>query len=239
MFRTILLVALIAGVVAGLLVTGVQALKVLPLIHQAEVYEEAGGHAHGAAPGQDDKAAAHRHEDEAWQPADGVERFAFTLLFNILAGIGFALLLTAAYSIKGGRDWREGFLWGLAGFAAFNLAPAFGLPPELPGMPAAEVGPRQIWWVGTMAATLAGIGILVYVPPTVWKLAAVAIIVLPHVIGAPHPRDPSAAVPATIAASFVSASLVSNLLFWLTIGGVAAYLFRRLSPKEVEEMSIA
>ncbi|MEI2612914.1 MAG: CbtA family protein [Candidatus Promineifilaceae bacterium] len=40
---------------------------------------------------------------------------------------------------------------------AFQLAPAFGLPPELPGMAAADLGARQVWWCGTALAT--GVGI--------------------------------------------------------------------------------
>ena len=38
---------------------------------------------------------------------------------------------------------RVGIIWGLAGFIAVHFAPAIGLPPELPGSSAADVGARQ------------------------------------------------------------------------------------------------
>lgn len=40
----------------------------------------------------------------------------------------------------------DGRLARMAGFAAFTVAPALGLPPELPGMMAADLGPRQARW---------------------------------------------------------------------------------------------
>jgi predicted cobalt transporter CbtA len=40
-------------------------------------------------------------------------------------------------------------------------------------------------------------------------------------IGAPHPHyDGPGVLPAELAASFVSASLITNLLFWLLLGVV-------------------
>ena len=74
-------------------------------------------------------------------------------LANLVTAIGFGLLLVAASEFAGGiAGWRQGLLWGLAGFAAFTLAPGLGLPPELPAMPAAELVPRQAWWIATVAA---------------------------------------------------------------------------------------
>ena len=104
----------------------------------------------------------HEH-GEGWAPQDGFERTAFTLAANVLTGIGFALLLIAVSELAGGIvDWRQGVFWGLAAFAVFTLAPGLGLPPELPAMPAAELGPRQVWWVATALSTAGGIALLVY-----------------------------------------------------------------------------
>ena len=73
------------------------------------------------------------------------------LAVNVVSGIGFALLLVAASEFAGGiANWRQGVLWGFAGFAVFTLAPGLGLPPELPAMPAADLFARQTWWVGTV-----------------------------------------------------------------------------------------
>ena len=141
--------------------TALQTFATVPLILQAETFESAGddGHDHGAAAATQPTCrrpnrlplAAHEHDDEAWAPADGFERFAFTALANVVTGIGFALVLVAASEFAGGiASWRQGVFWGFAGFAVFTLAPGLGLPPELPAMPAADLMDRQIWWIGTV-----------------------------------------------------------------------------------------
>jgi cobalt transporter subunit CbtA len=230
MFGRILFAAVIGGFAAALLLTGVQAFKVLPLILEAETYETAAvDHAHGAQAESD-----HAHDADAWAPADGGERLAYTLMTNVLTGIGFALLLTAAMTLRGGAGWREGLVWGLAGYAVFSLAPAMGLPPELPGMAAGDLAARQVWWTGTVIATGGGLALIVFVPRAVFRALGVALIVVPHAIGAPHPEAAHGAVPAELAAAFVSATLVANLLFWLAIGGVSAYAFERLRAPEVQ-----
>ena len=226
-----MIAAAISGVVAGIAFTGLQAFKVMPLIWQAETFESVtgnrdSGHSHGAP-----AVNTHSHGDEGddtWAPADGVERIAFTLLANVLIGIGFALLLCAAFALSGQVDWRQGLIWGLLGYTIFQLAPAFGLPPELPGMRSAPVNDRQIWWVAAVAATAGGLALIFLAKQGIWKAVGIALIALPHMIGAPHPHfDGPGALPAELAASFVSASLITNLLFWLLLGGVSALAFNR------------
>ena len=94
LFRNIVLAAVIAGLLSGLMLTVMQSFATVPLIVQAETFEGAGaeaGHSHDAA------APADHHDDaEAWMPADGAERFLYTAAANMLAGIGFALLLVTA-----------------------------------------------------------------------------------------------------------------------------------------------
>jgi len=225
-FRNIVLVAAIAGAVAGLAMTVAQQLTTVPLILKAEVYEEQGAvppvhtHAHG------DAAQGHSHDDEGWTPANGFERTAFSLLANVLTGVGFALLLVAASELAGEiRNWRQGVFWGLAGFAVFTLAPSVGLPPELPAMPAAELGARQLWWVATAAAAAIALGLLFYGREPWAVLAAIVLLVAPHVIGAPQPANYETAIPEGLHHSFVVAVVLTTLLFWVLLGGLAG-LFR-------------
>jgi cobalt transporter subunit CbtA len=224
-FRNIIVVAALAGAIAGLGMTIAQQLSTVPLILKAEIYEGAApahdhGHAATAQPG------AHEHDDGGWSPADGVERTAFTALANIVTGIGFALLLAAVSELFGGiRDWRQGLFWGLAGFATFTLAPGLGLPPELPAMPAAELGPRQLWWLATALSTAIALGLLVYQRSLVAVLAAIALLVAPHVIGAPQPVSYESPIPEGLHHSFVVAVVLTTLLFWMLLGGLAG-LFR-------------
>jgi cobalt transporter subunit CbtA len=206
--------------------------KIWPLIAAAEVYEKAAetapadhaGHDHGAGP----MAAAE------WEPADGAERIVFTLLANILVATGFGLLLSGGFALGdayGGVriDARTGFFWGMAGFAAFQLAPSFGLAPEPPGAIAADLLSRQSWWVATAAATAGGIALVVFARRPAWKLVGGAAIVLPHIIGAPLPDHVGGSAPPELAAQFVAASLVTAALFWLVLGGFGGWLYGRLA----------
>lgn len=110
----------------------------------------------------------------------------------------------------------------------FRLAPAFGLPPELPGSVAADLVSRQIWWIGTAAATAVGLWLMVFVR-SVWAVpVAVAVIAAPHLIGAPHPGEGAGLVPPELAAIFAARSLGVNAVFWALLGLSTGALYARL-----------
>lgn len=234
MWRQMLVAALIAGAAGGLIVTVVQQWQVAPLILEAETYEQAVAEAGSTAGGQP-RSEAHAtppqgadSEHQSWAPDDGLERILFTALANILLGIGFSLLLVACFALRREVNWRQGMLWGLAGFATFALAPALGLAPEVPGAAAAELAERQLWWFGTVVATALGLGVLAFGRRWWMRAAGAVVLALPHLIGAPHPAQIGGAVPAELAASFVVASLFSMVVFWIVLGGLSAHLYRRL-----------
>lgn len=231
-FRNAVFLAAIAGLFAGIVMTGLQTFFTVPLILQAETFENA-GHDHGdaAAPDEvDEPAAAHEHEEEAWGPEDGAERTFYTALANVVTGLGFGLLLVAASEIAGGiRSWRSGLAWGFAGFGVFTLAPGLGLPPELPAMPAADLFARQVWWVFTVAATAAGLAMIALRREAWLAVLGVALIVVPHVIGAPQPDSHDSPVPADLHHSFVVAVTVTNLVFWLVLGAAVGVLRERFA----------
>src|SRR5258708_33220376 len=138
--------------------------------------------------------AAHDHGTAAaeWEPAAGAQRILFTFAANILIAIGFGLLLSAGFALRdayGGvpADARSGLFWGMAGFVAFQFAPAFGLAPEPPGAIAAELLARPSWWAATALATASGIALIGFLGRPLGKLVGGALIVAPHVVGAPHP----------------------------------------------------
>lgn len=243
-FRNIVFVAALVGLAAGLAMTGLQQFGTQPLIVKAEVFEEAnaakaaqphdhataGEHDHAAVTAKEEAAAAHdHHSDDEWAPADGAERFLWTMAANIVAGIGFALLLVAASEVRGGLgSWREGLLWGLAGFAVFTLAPSIGLPPEAPGVEGAALMDRQIWWVGTVAATAVGLALIAFSRSPIAAVAAVALIAAPHVIGAPLPPAPPA-IPHDLEHGFVVAVIVTGFVFWAILGTLAGWLRPRFA----------
>lgn len=222
-FRNAVFTAAIAGLFAGLLLAAMQSVATVPLILQAESFEAVGGHDHGDhadAAGQNGAAAdSHHHDGEAWAPADGAERLAYTILANIVTGIGFALILVAVSELAGGLSgWRAGLWWGLAGFAVFTLAPGLGLPPELPAMPAADLAARQTWWLATVLLTAGGLAIIVFWRSLPLSLLAIAMIVAPHLWGAPLPDSFDSPVPEALHHRFVVAVTVTSLLFWLALG---------------------
>jgi cobalt transporter subunit CbtA len=229
MITRVLWAAIIAGLIAGAVATAVQLTRMVPLITIAEEYETvAAAHEHAAHADHGDAAIASAEEADEWEPT-GWTRPAFTALFNALAGVGYGLLLVASMTVAGRPMTRtSGLLWGLAGFVTFAAAPAFGLPPELPGVPAADLVARQGWWIGTAAATAAGLAALAFGSRTV-KAIGVALLMVPHLIGAPQliGHVEGAGVPAELAAQFVAASLLSALLFWLALGASAGHLLSR------------
>ena len=127
-FRKLVAASLLAGFLAGLLLSLIQHYQTVPLILAAEQFE---------TPDPE-----HIHD---WQPEDGWQRNTFTLLFNGLTGFGFALLVTAAMYWRGTSGYLPGLGWGLAGFLVFFAAPSLGLPPELPGTDSADLHNRQGW----------------------------------------------------------------------------------------------
>ena len=228
--RRLVFAAACAGLLTGLLVTVMHQIGTVPVILRAEVYERAADPAHDAGHAAQLPAAAHDHENHAWEPRDGLERTAYTALADILAAVGYGLLLAAAFALQG-KDvtWRAGLWWGLAGFAAFTLAPGLGLPPEVPGTEAAPLLSRQIWWVATAALTGSGLALLAYSKQWVWSVLAVLLIALPHLWGAPQPAEPGSVAPEALAHQFVVAVTVVSFLTWAALGSSTAYFYRRFS----------
>ncbi|MDZ5695875.1 CbtA family protein [Chelativorans sp. M5D2P16] len=230
-FRNAVFLAAIAGLFAGIVMTGLQSFFTVPLILEAETYESAApAHDHGGEHAHEAAAGDHHHGGEAWAPADGAERTFYTALANIVTGIGFGLLLVAVSELAGGiGGWRQGVVWGLAGFSVFTLAPGLGLPPELPGMPAADLFARQFWWVATAAATAAGLALIAFGRNPLLAVLGVGLIIAPHIVGAPQPVTHETDVPADLHRRFVMAVTMTNLVFWVVLGGAAGFLRTRFA----------
>lgn len=189
--------AAIAGFSSGLLLTLLQRIEVVSLIRNAETFER------GA------------HEAPA---------FWATLSANVVLASGFALLLAAAISLDRTSSWRRGLLWGLAGYFVFFVAPAFGLPPELPGSESAPLENRQLWWVSTVACCAAGLAVAVFGRNLALRGAGAALIVLPFMIGAPEHSIHASALPAELERSFARATYFVNAVFWLALGAITGFL---------------
>ncbi len=233
MFREILFPAGVAALVAALLLSLAQLVWISPLIAKAEVYEdaaEASSHEevlpHEHAAGHEE----HHHDENAWKPQDGWQRVLFTVAANIVMAFGYALLLGGVYLLGRRPDGAlQGFFYGLAGFAIFFVAPGLGLPPELPGTAAAELGARQQWWVLTAAGTAAGLALL-FLQPRWWLRGVGALmLVVPHLLGAPHPAIPASLAPESLQQQFRVATAICNAGFWMLLGIFSALTTRKFS----------
>ena len=217
MIHRILMVAVFAGFAAGVAVTAMQAISVLPLIEKAERIEM-------GLPL--DEPAATPSEDRTTDPT----RFSGTLMANVLTGVGFGLLLVAGYAMAGVRiDLWRGLLWGLGGFLAVALLPAISLPPEPPGAPGVPLAAARTWWLTTMALGAAALLMLAYARPWPFKVLAVALLVAPHIYGAPQPAGAMDPALAEMAGDFAAASLTSTAVFWSVLGAVSGALYPRLA----------
>ena len=243
MLSRIVLVALLAGGLAGLAGSLLQHLTVVPLILAAEVYEKAPKHQHhemGASVSMPEltsatqsRAAAPAVTSESvaepeGAPWSGYERVAITTVATVGAAVGFSLMLLVLMISSGDKlDWKRALGWGAAGFVVCGLAPAMGLAPELPGSSGAALEARQLWWVGTAIATAAGLWLMLR-PGAHWRIAVgVLLLLAPHVIGAPHPQAFASTVPAELAAEFTARSLVLQAVLWLMMAGFAGYFWSR------------
>ena len=205
-FRRLIVVALTAGTLSGLVWFGLQCFTVIPLIETAETYETA---------------ASHDHQDHGAR----LGRNSLTALTTVLTAIGFAAVLFGVVSLTGRRlDAKSGALWGLAAFACIGVAPALGLPPQPPGTAVADLASRQWWWLGTVVAT--GLGfywITGSARPPLRISVGIVCLLLPHVIGAPVAVGENV-VPPSLVRQFEVASLAAAGVFWLMLGAVGDFL---------------
>lgn len=244
MFQRMLVSALFAGAAAGLIAALLHFAFVQPLILLGEQYET-GALTHfttGSAPVEATPAApaALSHAEgtqgdgqshAAAAPVSDLQRNGLTVLFMGLVYISYGMLLTAGFGLAESMGRRigpaQGLLWGLAGFAAFQLAPAMGLAPELPGTVAADLGARQVWWWSTVAATATAIALLAYGRHLWMFVLAGVVLAAPHVIGAPQPDAFYGAAPPEVAAAFTARVLGTGLAIWVCLGWFAGHFWAR------------
>jgi cobalt transporter subunit CbtA len=244
MIRSLLTSAIVAGCAAWLLAAVLHFAFVQKYILLGEEYETgAAVHFAGATPQTDHHSTdaatteadhdhgAHDHEDAS----SGFARNAWTVLFSGLVYIAYAMILVAGFGLA--RIYghiitaREGLLWGLAGFATFQLAPAMGLAPELPGTVAADLGARQVWWWLTVAATASGIGLIAYGRGIIAIAVAALLLAAPHIVGAPTLDGFSGVAPPEVAAAFAARVLGVGLAVWALLGWVAGFVWARDADK--------
>lgn len=229
---------LFAGLAAGLVVALLQFLLTEPLILEAEEYESgakvhfAGVAEHGQATNDAHDHSAHEHgtgeaESSLWH------RFSLAFGADFIAFVAWGLILVAGFAMaeRFGKPVSQSMalMWGAAGFTAVHIATGVGMPPELPGTPTADLQARQIWWSLTVLFSAGGLAILAYAGGGFRYVSAAALLVLPHLIGAPRLAEYGGVAPPELASEFVARSYAVALVGWATLGAVAGYFWNRSS----------
>jgi cobalt transporter subunit CbtA len=203
MINRVLAAGLLAGLAAGLIVALLQHFATTPLIVAAEVYENA--------------------------PTGGAERAILTSIATVGAAVGFAYLLLLGMLLSGEViDERRALAWAASAFVATGLAPAVGLAPELPGSAGADLASCQAWWAATAVCTALGVWLFLSVGGVWLSLLAAALVLAPHIIGAPHPHGFESKVPAELAARFAAMSLALQAVLWAIIGYTLGSVWPRM-----------
>jgi len=241
-------VSFFCAIPLGALATGVQDIRVVPLILQAEELEV------------DDLSSNITVSDagaEEWMPANGVERGVFTWLSNTLVSFGFSNALIAVALLRNRHiPCSSGLVRGVIFWAIFMAAPGLGLPPELPLMSAADLTERQWWWISAMMAAVAGYFLLwmascIPPPPPVEgaklpmeikkrrsarfqhvgivgsiSIVAVVIAAIPHIIGAPHPpvNETASGYEWNIPSAKPTAEMAASFSVWVLATSFAYFL---------------
>ncbi len=222
MFSKILVSGLFAGALGGLMAGLLQWFFVQPILLHSELYETGvlkhfGALANSAQPDLD-----------KLQPIRDI----LSILFSMIIYIGYAILLISAMTIHQQNtgnpiSFHQGIIWGIAGYITVHLAPAISLPPEVPGVAAAELQSRQIWWFVTVLFTAIGIWLIAFNTKLLLFLVGGILILAPHIFGAPEPTSYLGPAPTEIGALFASRALGIGLISWAILGGLSAIFLQK------------
>lgn len=232
-FRNLVLSAFTIAIIAGLFFSAYQALFITPIIIDSEIYEVLGPATLGQV--------------EAWSPEDGLERHSWSFATNFLLCFAYALILLSIMATKTSVNIAKGFFWGGAAYLTIFVAPALGLPPEIPGMEAAYLEGRQTWWWLTIILTAISLWLIAFQSP-LNKGIGLVLIITPHIIGAPQPEfhgfantDPKAIEALTLLwHDFIFQTGIANALLWMVIGGLSGYFVEKFihSIEMMEERAV-
>ena len=85
----------------------------------------------------------------------------------------------------------------------------------------------QIWWAATALATAVGLGLIYRARGAwSWRVAGVACLLAPHLVGAPRAVG-SSAVPADLIRHFAIVVVATQGVFWLSLGALGSHLYAR------------
>ena len=222
MFLRIIVSGLFAGALGGIIAGVLQWFFVQPVLLHSELYET------GVLKHFGDSTNSAHPELEHMQPI----RDGLSLIFSMLIYTGYSLLLISAMTLRQLKSEKpftlhQGFIWGISGYFVVHLAPAISLPPEVPGVAAADLQSRQIWWFATCVFTAGGLWMIAFYAKALSFLIGAILILAPHIIGAPEPNIFTGPAPTEIGALFASRALGIGLISWTILGGLSALFLQK------------
>jgi hypothetical protein len=116
---------------------------------------------------------------------------------------------------------------GIRGLPLRRSAPAFGLPPQPPGVPVADIYARQLWWVAAVGSMAIALWLLLdRRKPVPVRLGGLLVAILPDAIGAPSAKGVNS-VPASLIHQFALVSILTTGIFWIALGSIGGLLYQR------------
>ena len=225
--------AVFAGLIAGLIAVLLQFTLMQSLILEGEEYETGNKSHFGGVLVLNEalEASGEAATEVAEEPENLLKRYSLAFFADFIVFVGWGLIMVAGFAVadRFGRKVtvKDGLLWGIAGFTAVHMAPAIGLAPELPGTPAAELELRQLWWITTAIATALALALFAYGRSALFVVAGLALLIAPHLIGAPRLDGYAGLAPPELSGEYVARSLAVSMAIWAVLGLAASYFWNR------------
>jgi len=225
--------AVFAGLIAGLIAVLLQFTLVEALILEGEEYEKGNKSHYGGVLVINEalEASGEVAVEIEEEPENLLKRYVLTFFADFIVFVGWGLIMVAGFAVADKFNCKvtvkDALLWGIAGFTAVHMAPAIGLAPELPGTPAAELELRQLWWVTTVIATALALALLAYGRSALFVVIGLALLIAPHLIGAPRLDGYAGLAPPELSGEYVARSLAVSMAIWAALGLAAGYFWNR------------
>ncbi len=225
--------AVFAGLIAGLIAVLLQFTLMESLILEGEEYETGNKSHFGGVLVINEalEASGEAATEVEEEPENLLKRYSLAFFADFIVFVGWGLIMVAGFAVadRFGRKVtvKDGLLWGIAGFTAVHMAPSIGLAPELPGTPAAELELRQLWWITTVIATALALALIAYGRGALFVVIGLALLVAPHLIGAPRLDGYAGLAPPELSGEYVARSLAVSMAIWAVLGLAAGYFWNR------------
>ena len=97
---------------------------------------------------------------------------------------------------------------------------------------AADLFPRQVWWLATAFVSALGLALLAFGNLQIWKPVRFILLIAPHVSARHMHRRGRLAQRHELASHFVMTTLFAGAMMWLALGIAMAYMLQRMDARQ-------